>query len=112
MAPKTFARKRRSGYRLRVSAKPTKKTEKAVEAEEPVEKVGLYLPAKLALALRVAAAQRRMRISEFTQKLLVEALECIDDVDAADKSRAEIRAGGVMLSHEAMLKRIGAKTGK
>ena len=95
-----------------MTAKPTKKTGKTVEVEEPVEKVGLYLPAKLALALRVAAAKRRMRISEFTQKLLVEALECIDDPEAADKSLAEIRAGGVMLSHEAVLKRFGVKTGK
>ncbi len=112
MAPKTFARKRRNRYRFRVTAKTTKKTEKAVEAEEPVEKVGLYLPAKLALALRVAAAKRRMRISEFTQKLLTEALECIDDLEAADKRRAEDHAGGALLSHEAVLTRLGIKSGK
>ena len=43
---------------------------------------------------------------------LTEALECIDDLEAADKSRAEDHAGGVLLSPEAVLNRLGIKSGR
>lgn len=60
-------------------AKTLKKTEKKTADEEPLEKVGLYLPSKLALALRVAAAQRRTRISALAEKLLSEGLARLEN---------------------------------
>jgi hypothetical protein len=71
---KTFARKTLKGYCCRVPTKPPKKTTTTNEADEGLEKIGLYLSSKVAHALRIAAATHRMRISAMAEKLIEEGL--------------------------------------
>jgi hypothetical protein len=66
---KSFARKPAKRYRRRV-----KKTPEKAKDEEKLEKVGLYMSAKAAHELRVAAAMHRKRISELAEELIVEGL--------------------------------------
>jgi hypothetical protein len=52
-----------------------KKTpEKAKDDDEKLEKVGLYMHAKVAHELRVAAVTRKKKISELAEELIVEGL--------------------------------------
>jgi hypothetical protein len=55
------------------------------KSDEDLEKVGLYLPSKLALALRIAAAQRRLRISALAEQLLSEGLARLEGREATRK---------------------------
>ena len=71
---KTFARKPAKRYLRRV-----KKTPEKAKDEEPLEKIGLYLSAKIAHELRVAAAMDRKKISELAEQLLKEGLARLAD---------------------------------
>lgn len=68
-AVKAFARKPTRRYRHRVKKTP----EKAKDGEKP-EKVGLYMSAKVAQELRVAAVIRKKRMSTLAEELLIEGL--------------------------------------
>ena len=66
---KSFARKPTRRYRHRVKKAP----EKAKDDEKP-EKVGLYMSAKVAQELRVAAVTRRKKMSTLAEEFIVEGL--------------------------------------
>jgi hypothetical protein len=66
---KFFARKPAKRYRHRV-----KKTPEKAKDDEKLEKVGLYMSAKVAHELRVAAVTRKKKISELAEELIVEGL--------------------------------------
>lgn len=63
---KSFARKPANRYRCGVKKTP--------EKAKDLEKVGLYMSAKVAHELRVAAVTRKKKISELAEELIVDGL--------------------------------------